>query len=129
MKASQTDEVKVKLSTLWIFVLFNMVFADIVGFINPGALEEMIAMKPSQGMLLLFSILLEIPIAMIILSRLLKYRANRLANIVAGSITIFWVIGGGNTSVSYIFFSALEVLGLLFIIWCAWQWNEKDQNT
>ena len=28
-----------KLSTLWILVLFNMVFADIVGFMNPGALE------------------------------------------------------------------------------------------
>lgn len=68
-----------------------MVFADIVGFINPRALEEMMAMKPSQGMLSLFSILLEIHIAMIIMSRILKYKANRLANISAGSITIIFV--------------------------------------
>jgi hypothetical protein len=98
------EDMKVRLSTLWVFVMFNMVFADIVGFLNPGTLEEMIAMKPDQGLLLAFSMLLEIPIAMIVLSRLLKYRANRWANIIAGVITILWVIGGGNTSTSYIFF-------------------------
>ncbi|MGB2832389.1 MAG: DUF6326 family protein [Methylotenera sp.] len=91
---------KAKLSTLWVFVMFNMVFIDIVGFLVPGALEQMMAMKPSQGLLLTFSILLEIPIAMIVLSRLLKYSANRLANIISGVITILWVIGGGNTSIS-----------------------------
>lgn len=51
---------KVRLSTLWVFVMFNIVFADIVGFLNPGTLEEMIAMKPTQGVLLAFSMLLEI---------------------------------------------------------------------
>jgi hypothetical protein len=39
---------KEKLSTLWIFVMFNMVFADIVGLLNPGTLEEMMAMKPDH---------------------------------------------------------------------------------
>ena len=115
-----------KLSTLWIFVMFNMAFADIVGLLSSGALEEMMAMKPNQGLLLTFSILLEIPIAMIVLSRLLKYRANRLANIIAGVITIFWVIGGGNTSFSYVFFAAIEVSSVLFIIWCAWKWTELE---
>ena len=27
------------LSTLWIFVLFNMIFADIYSFLNPGFLQ------------------------------------------------------------------------------------------
>lgn len=119
------EDMKVRLSTLWIFVMFNMVFADIVGFLNPGALEEMIAMKPAQGLLLAFSILLEIPIAMIVLSRLLKHRANRWANIIAGVITILWVIGGGNTSVSYLFFSTVEVACMVLIIWYAWKWTEQ----
>lgn len=74
-------DIKVKLSTLWIFVIFNMVFADIVGFMNPGALEEIITgavgIEITQELLLVFSILLEIPIAMIVLSRILQYRANR----------------------------------------------------
>jgi hypothetical protein len=125
-KSHWNEDMKVKLSTLWIFVMFNMVFADIVGFLNPGALEQMIAMKPAQGLLLVFSLLLEIPIAMIVLSRLLKHRANRWANIIAGVITILWVIGGGNTSVSYIFFATIEVACMLLIIWYAWKWTEQE---
>jgi hypothetical protein len=123
------EDMKVRLSTLWVFVMFNMVFADIVGFLNPGVLEEMMAMKPPQGMLLAFSILLEIPIAMIVLSRLLKHKTNRWANIIAGAITILWVIGGGNTSVSYVFFAAVEVACMLLIIWYAWKWTEQEKAT
>lgn len=120
------EDMKVRLSTLWVFVMFNMVFADIVGFLNPGTLEEMMAMKPAQGLLLAFSILLEIPIAMIVLSRLLQHRANRWANIVAGVTTILWVIGGGNASVSYIFFATIEVACMVLIIWFAWKWTEQE---
>jgi Family of unknown function (DUF6326) len=121
------EDMKVKLSTLWVFVMFNMVFADIIGFLNPGVLEEMIAMKPAPGLLLLFSIMLEIPIAMIVLSRSLKYRANRWANIIAGVITILWVVGGGNTSASYVFFATIEVACMLLIVWHAWKWAEQEE--
>lgn len=114
-----------KLSTLWIFVMFNMVVADIVGFLNSGTLEEMMAMKPNRGLLLVFSILLEIPIAMIAASRMLNYRINRFANILAGVITILWVIGGGNDSLSYVFFATIEVACMAYIVWCAWKWVES----
>lgn len=123
-------DMKVKLSTLWIVVMFNMVFADIVGFMNPGALEEImtgaVGFEITQELLLVFSILLEIPIAMILLSRVLKYRANRRANIVAGIITILFVIGGGSTYLSYIFFATIEVVCLLLIIWYAWNWPKQE---
>lgn len=119
-------DMKVRLSTLWIFVMFNMVCADIVGFLNPGTLKEMMEMKPDQGMLLAFSILLEIPIAMIVLSRLLRQKANRWANIIAGTITILWVIGGGNTSISYFFFATVEVASMALIIWYACKWNKME---
>lgn len=117
-------DMKMKLSTLWIFVMFNMVFADIVGFLNPGVLGEMATMNPPQSLLLVFSILLEIPIAMIVLSRVLSHKANRRANLIAGVITIFWVIGGGNTSASYIFFATVEVACMALIIWYSWKWTE-----
>jgi Sec-independent protein secretion pathway component TatC len=124
------DNTKVKLSTLWIYVLFNMVFADIVGFMNPGALEAVIkgeiGIQITQELLLLFSIMLEIPIAMIFLSRILKYQVNRWANIIAAVITILFVIGGGDTYLSYIFFASVEVVCLLFIIWYAWKWPQED---
>ena len=123
-------DMNVKLSTLWIVVMFNMVFADIVGFMNPGALEDImtgaVGMEITQEVLLVFSVLLEIPIAMILLSRVLKYRANRRANIVAGVITILFVIGGGSTYLSYLFFATIEVLCMLLIIWYAWNWTPQE---
>ena len=129
-KTVKMEAMKVRLSTLWIVVMFNMAFADIVGFMNPGALEEIMAgavgFEITQGLLLVFAILLEIPIAMIILSRILKYSLNRWANIIAVVITILFVVGGGNTSLSYIFFATIEVVCMLLIIWYAWKWPNPE---
>lgn len=108
--------------------MFNIAFADIVGFVNPGALEEIMAMEISQGSLLVFSILLEIPIAMTVLSRVLKYSVNRWANIVAGVITMLFVIGGGSMRLSYIFFATVEVACMALIIWYAWKWPEQERK-
>jgi len=123
-------DTKVKLSTLWIVVMLNMVFADIVGFMNPGALEDImtgaVGIEITQELLLVFSILLEIPIAMILLSRILKPRANRWANIVASVVTILFVIGGGSTYLSYIFFATVEVACMLLIVWYAWNWPKQE---
>jgi hypothetical protein len=96
-----------------------MVFADIVGFLNTGTLEEMMKMQLSQSLLLVFSLLLEIPIIMIFLSfSLPSHKANRIANITAVIITTIWIIGGGNTSLSYIFFVTIELFCMVLIVLC-----------
>ena len=120
---------KALFSTLWIFVMFNMAFADIVGFMNPGALEDImkgaVGFEITQELLLVFSVLLEIPIAMIFLSRVLKYRINRWANIIASVITILFVMLG-TMSLSYIFFATIEVVCMLLIVWYAWTWRNPE---
>ena len=132
-KTARMKDMKVKLSTLWVFVMFNMAFADIVAFMNPGTLEDImtgaVGMQITQELLLLFSIILEIPIAMIFLSRVLKYRANRWANIIASVITILFVVGGGSTTLSYIFFATIEVVCMLLIVWYAWKWPKLEGHT
>jgi hypothetical protein len=65
--------------------MFNVVFADILTFITPGAPKEILTGNPggthiSQGLLLMFAVLLGIPVAMVFLSRVLKHRVNRWAN-------------------------------------------------
>jgi Sec-independent protein secretion pathway component TatC len=122
---------KMKLSTLWVVVMFNMVFADILSFMRPGFLEEVMTgyageIQITQGILLVFAVLLEIPISMIILSRVLKYRPNRLANIFASVITIAFVIGGGSSDLHYLFFASVEVLCMSLIIWLAWKWPNPE---
>jgi len=122
-------DVRAKLSTLWIVVMFNMVFADIVGFMNPGALEQIMngatGFEITQELLLVFAILLEIPIAMILLSRVLSRRANRVANIAASVITLVFIVGAGSGYLSYIFFATAQAVCLLLIVWNAWRWQES----
>jgi predicted anti-sigma-YlaC factor YlaD len=110
-------EMKTKLSTLWIFVMLNMIFADILSFMDSKFLQELMTgyagdVQITPSFLLLAAVCLEIPIAMVLLSRLLKYRINRWANIMAGIFTILFVIGGGSTAPHYIFFATIEVVCL-----------------
>lgn len=120
-------DTKIKLSTLWIVVMFTMVFADILTFMIPGALKEIVQGKTeviiTQPLLLVFAISLEIPILMIWLSRQLRYTVNRWANIIAAIITIFFVIGGGAWYLHYLFFATVEVICMLLITWYAWKWK------
>ncbi len=117
--------IREKISLLWIVVMMNMIFADIFSFMLPGFLNEIMTgntpIKITQGTMLIFALILEIPIAMIFLSRVLDHKANRWANIVASIITIIFVIGGGSLTLHYIFFAAIEVLILLLIIIYAWK--------
>jgi Sec-independent protein secretion pathway component TatC len=123
-------DVRSRLSTLWILVLFNMVFADIVGFMNPGALEGIMkgqtGFEITQGLLVVFAVLLEIPIAMIFLSRVLNRRASQLANTAAVVLTVLFVIGGRSEHLSYLFFATIEVLSMLLILWFAWTWPKQE---
>ena len=124
-------DMKAKLSTLWIVVMFNMVFADILSFMLPDFLKiletgQADGVPITQEMLLVFAVLLEIPIVMIILSRVLTYSINRWANIIAAVITILFVVGGGSMSLHYIFFATIEVVCMLLIIWYAWRWPNPE---
>jgi hypothetical protein len=119
-----------RVSALWIVVLFNMVFADILNFITPGTLQEMMtgyagSLRITQGILLVFAVLLEVPMAMIFLSRVLKDKANRVANIVACVVTTVFTIGGGTANLHYAFFATVEVVCMLAIVWYAWKWPAR----
>jgi len=119
----QTMNIKEKLSTLWIVVMFNMAFADILSFMLTLSNDTGPEAQVTEVLMLVAAVLIEIPVVMIILSRVLKYKANRLANIVAGIITILFVVGGGSLSLHYLFFASVEVICMLLIIWFAWRWQ------
>jgi len=118
---------KEKFSTLWIVVMLNVAMADIFNFmmdLMAGSQTTQIQV-PEIGMLI-FAIIMEIPILMIFLSRVLKRKANRWANIIASVITMAFVILGGSINLVYIFFATVEVICLLLIIWSAWKWTEQE---
>lgn len=120
---------KVLLSTLWTVVLVNMLKADILSLYIPGALDELVEFAdgtPIPQMMLAAAVLGEIAIAMIILSRVLKYRVNRWANIVVGLLTIVYIWIGGSQYPHYLFIAAVETICLLLIVWIAWRWTEPE---
>ncbi len=120
------------LSTLWVLVLFCIAYADIIGFIEPGTLDKIIngnvGFELTPVVILMISLLQAIPIAMIFVSRCFRREVNRRLNIVAGVLTLLYVLGGGNwASPSYYVFAALEVGAMLSIIWLAWNWRAETQ--
>ena len=126
---TEMEDMKAKLSILWVIVMFNMLTVDILSLYIPGVLEDMAELGGETEVsrfMLVAAILMEIPIAMIFLSRVLKYRVNRWANIIAGVITIVFVVGGGSAYPHYIFLGAIEVACMLLIIWLAWQWPNSE---
>lgn len=105
--------------------MFNMAFADILTFVLPEALNDMVMgttdVKITQELLLVMAVFVQIPILMIYLSRVLNHKINRLVNIIASIITILFVIGGGSLYPHYIFFATIEVICMLLIIWFSWK--------
>ena len=119
---------KIVLSTLWIFATLNYIYADVFTlFFDPAAHEETLAM--SQGAVLAFAVLMETAIAMVIVSRLLRYGANRWANIIAGVLhtaLVAWSLTGQAPTPFYAFFATIEIACTLFIIWFAWKWTNQE---
>ena len=118
------------LSTLWIFVLLNLIFRDIHEFFRLGLLEEMMmgvvnGTQVTEQVMLIGAFMVEIPILMVLLSRILNYRINRWANIIIGAVTIALVIGMGQKDLDDIFFATVEVIALSAIIWLAVKWRRQ----
>ena len=121
----------VLLSTLWIVVMINMLKADILSLYIPGAADEVAKTSAATGtpiplLMLGGAIMMEISIAMIILSRVLSFKVNRWVNIIVSLITIVFVVGGGVSYPHYLFIAAVEVICLLLVIWFAWKWQNPE---
>lgn len=118
------NELRMRISALWVVVMFNMVFADILTFIKPGALLALWAgqagVTVTPSLLLVFAVLLEVPIAMVYLSRVLSPGANRWVNTAAVAVTALFVVGGGSMDPHYVFFAAVEVACMLFVVKAVW---------
>lgn len=126
-------EHKTILSTLWIFVTLNYLYCDVIAVMDPVILNQLLtgnvgSLHIDRNFLLGAAILMEIPISMVILSRVLNYKKNRIFNMIAGSIkTIVMTITMfvGTPASYYIFFGVIEIATTVFIVWYAWKWRES----
>ncbi|MBL8079915.1 MAG: hypothetical protein JNM55_18245 [Anaerolineales bacterium] len=132
-KATTMDR-KVLLSTIWIFAALNYLYCDIISLMDSELLRQYLTgkvngMEFNQGFLLGAAILVEIPIIMVLLSRVLKYRVNRWANIIAGAIMTLVQAASlfaGTPAMYYVFCSILEIAATVMIVWLAWNWRHAE---
>lgn len=130
VKLEGTDR-RAILSSLWIFVLFNYVYADLAMMNFSPAAYAKAAAGMGSGAILIAAVLMELPIAMVLLSRILPYGANRWANVLVGAESTAWVgltLSGGAVPAFYLLFAAIEMACTLFIVWYAWTWPMPSQQ-
>jgi hypothetical protein len=125
---------KMLLSTIWIFVVLNYLYCDVVSLMDSNLLKQYLTgtvngMEFTQGALLAAGILMEVSISMVLLSRVLPHKANRWANIIAGVITTvvqIMTLFAGAPAMYYLFFSVIEIAATGAVIWQAWTWRTPD---
>ena len=111
-----------KLSALWIFATLNYLYCDVVTLMDPNLLKGYVAgniggVAISQGFLLAAGVLVEIPMAMVLLSRF------RWANVGAGAFMTLVQLATlfvRTPALYYVFFSAIEIGTTAVIFWYAW---------
>ncbi len=126
-------DVRIILSALWAARMLSSLQGDVVRFMQPGMLEEMIAgttaVRVTNELILVMSIIMAVPIFMSFLSLTLNDKVNRRVNLCVGiffvafdfvflCLTIFlWSFSATETfwAIVYLVFTAL-------VVWFAWKW-------
>jgi hypothetical protein len=122
----KTTDTKTILSALWLFAMLTYTYGDVVTLMDP---VKHGSMQMTESFLLGGSIFMMVPITMVLLSRLLKYRASRWASIIAGTfmtisltLTLFVAV----PTMYYAFFTAIEVASTALIVGFALKWRNPE---
>jgi Family of unknown function (DUF6326) len=123
------ERIGTRLSMLWLFATLNYLYCDVVTLMDPTVLHGFLSgkvggMTISQGFLLAGGVLVEVPMAMVLLARVLPPRANRWTNV--GAAAFMTVVQAATLltqapAAYYVFFSTFEIATTVAITWIAWR--------
>ena len=124
--------VRLKISALWIAMLFLFAYGEIFGFFRPGLIGEVTAGEISgiaitQDFLFAVSVYIAIASVMIFLSLILRPVVSRWTNIVLATLYVVSIVASaiGETDAYFLFLSAAEIAILLLIVLYAWTWPRQ----
>ncbi len=114
------------LSALWITVLLNVLFRDVHEILRPGLIAEVMTgslngVALTDGVFLGAALLLQIPIAMVVLSHVLPPATNRRVNSVAALAALMALAAGDRVDADDAVFAVVQALALLVILWLCGQ--------
>ena len=119
---------RVKISGLWVSVLFIFAYVDIFALLRADFVQDVLAgtvagFDADQTFLALTTLYIVIPSLMVFLTLVLPAKINRWANIVLASVYILTIAAGtvGETWIYYLFGSAVEVILLVAVVLYAWK--------
>jgi len=128
------EDVKIKLSALWVARMLAGFLGDVLRFLEPGMMAQIIAgetegMQMTHEMLLVGAIIMVIPIVMFYSSLTLKYKANRWLNIIFATFLFsFDLIGLPTYTSAYATFLIIVGLGFnALTVRYAWKWSKQDK--
>ena len=131
-------DMRVALPTLWVFMVLNYLYCDLLSLMDPASLKDVLAGHAAGGsvqitpeFLLASAVLMEIPMAMILVTRLLGHRPSRWANVAAAAFMAVVQVGSlgvGTPTAYYLFFSAIEIGTLALIAALALRWVEANRG-
>lgn len=127
--------IKLKLSALWISVMFCYIYGDFFSLFVPGRIQGLMNGQSGAGpttplILLFYSIFLSLPPLMIFLSLILNARLNRLINIITGllfTVIMLLVVGFSidKWMIFYTYLGVIEITITCLIVRYAWLWPEN----
>jgi Family of unknown function (DUF6326) len=125
--------VRLRISALWIAMLFLFAYGDIFGFFQADRLEDVMRGEISgititQGFLFAVSVYIAIASLMVFLTLVLRPATVRWSNIVLGVLYIISIVASaiGETGAYYWFLSVTEAAVLTAIVWLAWTWPRAE---
>jgi len=125
---------RIVLQSAWVFAVLNYLYCDVLTLMVASQLRQYLdgnvgGVEVTPGFLLAAGVLMEIPMSMVLVSRLAPHRSARVATIIGGAIMT--VVQAASLSFGtegvphYLFFSVIEISTTAFIVWFAWRWRAE----
>lgn len=124
-------DVKLVLSSLWIAMLFVFAYVDIFGFFRADILQAALdgevgttGFSVNQAFLTTTTVYILLPTLMVVLSLLLRPRANRITQLLVSAVYAVSIAAScvGEEWIYYLLGSFVEVVLLAVIARTAWAW-------
>ena len=125
------EDVKIKLSVLWLFVGISFIAQVVLNILKPGTLAQVMAgnlegMEITQEVMLVWAVMFLFPLVMAILSLALKDSINRWVNIIVGMVIVILCLIGFveyRADAYAILILTTRIIVAASVIWLAYKWK------
>ena len=122
-------EKRALISALWVLVLLNFIFRDLHEIMKAEVLADAMngiyqGQEITEALFLLGGIMIEVPIAMVLMAWVLPLRAARWANVIVAPLFALTLIGLPGDLDDY-FHVAVMLIALTVVVWKAWTWERS----